>query len=107
MWTVDRKESMSPDGFIRVIVQEDGDACLTVGQGEVNAGILRVASVEFCTPMGGGGGSSRTHAALRLLAVAMARDNAEGLQDGRRGEFPGTEILDDSGFNHFVEQLKR
>jgi len=96
MWNVDRKESMSPDGFLRLHIQEDGDVRLTVGQGAVNSGCTRLASVEFCTPMTGEGGSSRTWAALRLLAIAMAKDNADREQDGRRREFPGAEILDDS-----------
>lgn len=91
---VDRKESMSPDGTLRLFIQDDGDVVVTVNQhvNELGQTELRSASVEFCT-YSGGGGSTNTHRALRQLAVAMAKDNEDPGQAGRRGEFPGTELL--------------
>lgn len=93
---VSRKESMSPDGFLRLHIQQDGDVIVAIRSGENDGGLdplLPFASVEFCTPFGGGGGSKYTHAALRNLALAMAKDNADPHQQGRAGEFEGKEIL--------------
>jgi hypothetical protein len=93
MWNVSRLESMSPNGFLRLHVQEDGDICVQVGEGDADGGIRQFASIEICTPMAGGGGSPRTHEALRQLAIAMAEDNADEAWRGRAGEFDGAEIL--------------
>lgn len=90
---VSRLESMSPDGFIRLFVQPDGDVIVTVAEGDERDGISKIASIEICTPAAGGGGSPRTYAALRNLAIAMAKDNADANWQGRVGEFRGEEIL--------------
>jgi hypothetical protein len=90
---VDRLESMSPNGFLRLHIQEDGDVIITVGESDQSGGFDGIASVEFCTPFGGGGGSPKTHKALVELAKAMAEDNADPVYHGRAGEFNGVEIL--------------
>lgn len=67
----ERRGDMSPNGLIRIILQDDGDVCLAV-VGENN----RFASIEFCT-LTGGGKSSRVRSALLILAEAIRRDNVE------------------------------
>ncbi len=76
MFIVDRKEDMSPDGYLKLIQEEDGDIIVTVLSGKRNGGILGSASVQFCTRTGGGR-SYRTREALQALMRAMARDNEE------------------------------
>ena len=93
MYSVSRKESMTPDGYLKLVIQEDGDVFVHVAKGGVNGGLMMFAGVEFCTPSTGGGGSTHTHGALHALAVAMARDNADALQQGRAGDFKGEELL--------------
>lgn len=78
----ERLESMSPRGFLRLIRQDDGDVVLTVGQD--NDGDFTYATIEFCTPFGGRGGSRRTYIALVQLAAAMAADNLDQYQAARR-----------------------
>lgn len=89
---VERKESMSPDGRLRLIIQDDGDVIVTVLESDP-MGSGSFASVEFCTPFSGGGGSSRTWDALRELALAMAEDNRDPQQQARCGEFLGEGIV--------------
>lgn len=98
----ERLESMSPQGFLRLMRQGDGDMVLSVGEGGCDGGLEQFATVEFCTPFSGGGGSSRTYAALIQLAAAMAADNLDDLQRNRRP--PG---LDESEQNAFVEWGKQ
>lgn len=72
-----RLESMSPIGFLSLYRQADGDVIVTVGEGrEGREGLKSVASVEFCTPGAGGGGSRKTWAALVQLMRAMAEDGS-------------------------------
>lgn len=101
MITVNRLESMSPRGFLRLIIQDDGDVVVTCQQQMENCSVadddraprgFRSATVEFCT-ISGGGGSKNTFRALRALAVAMAEDNADEFQQGRAGEWSGAELL--------------
>lgn len=69
---VARLEDMSPDGHLRVTLDNDNDVCVEVFDGK------RFCSVEFCNPGGGGGGqSSHTRAALIALMCAIEQDNAE------------------------------
>jgi hypothetical protein len=77
MKIVERHEDMSPDGFLRLIVQDDGDIIVAVvpDPGERDRG--RMPGVEFCVPGSGGGRSTHTLRALRALVEAMERDNAE------------------------------
>lgn len=82
-----RLESMSPAGFLRLFRQDDGDIIVVVGEGDPDGNIVSTSSVEFCTPITGGGGSSRTHRALIDLLVAMAEDNMDKYQDGRKPLF--------------------
>lgn len=76
-----RLESMSPMGFLRLYRQEDGDIVIAVC-GEWGD----CASVEFCTPGAGRGGSQHTYAALIQLMGAMAKDCLDPLQAGRTPE---------------------
>ena len=71
---VGRLEDMSPDGVLRVGLDNDGDAYVSVWT-ESGGG------VEFCTSGNGGGKSPRTREALLALMVAMESDNE---QDPRR-----------------------
>jgi len=66
---VERFEDMSPIGRLRLYCQDDGDLIVEVIDSNEN-----FAHVEFCMPMTGGGQSEHTHAALRHLMVAMAKD---------------------------------
>ena len=76
MRVVKRNEDMSRVGYLKVLVQGDGDIIVAVyPQEDEMVGIG--GSVEFCIPGTGGGRSPRTHAALRALAEAMERDNQE------------------------------
>ena len=97
-----RLESMSAVGFLRLIKEDDGDICLAIGSSDLNGGIRSVASIEFCTPGSGGGGSSRTYAALVNLAAAMAADNLDPMQSGRRPEG-----LTDADQHFFVSWTQR
>jgi hypothetical protein len=85
---VSRKEDMSPDGGMRLLMEPDGDICVFV----VNER-HQCAGVQFTTPFGGGGGSKRTYKALRALMRAMAEDNADPLAQNRAGEFGGALVL--------------
>jgi len=67
---VARKEDMSQNGRIRLLRQDDGDICVSIIDNDGN-----MASVEFCTPMRGGGVSPQTLAALDALALAIHEDN--------------------------------
>lgn len=91
---VDRKEDMSPEGYLRLIQQEDGDIILGVFEDDGDGKIIAHASVEFCTCVMGGGLSKLTLKALRNLAKAMAMDNKDGSH--KTGEFKGEIFLDDN-----------
>ena len=64
-----RLEDMSPNGHLRVSLDESGDAIVEVFNGEC------FASVEFCSGAGGGGKSPRIRQALIALMVAIEEDN--------------------------------
>lgn len=68
---VGRIGDMSPGDFMRVGLDSDNDAYVSVCGGD------GMGSVEFCQPGAGGGKSSRTRVALIALMVAMEQDNAE------------------------------
>ncbi len=67
---LERLEDMSVNGRLRLWLQDDGDVIVAIMQDNG-----KMTDVEFCTPGAGGGGSPRTWAALRQLAVAMKEDN--------------------------------
>lgn len=72
-----RKEDMSPDGELRLLMQDDGDIIVEVwGHNSCSQPLLRV-QVEFCSIGAGGGRSPHTREALIALAIAIAQDNAE------------------------------
>ena len=68
---VGRLGDMSPSAHLRVGLDSDNDAYVSVWDDKGGTGI------EFCTPGGGGGKSSRTRMALIALMVAMEADNAD------------------------------
>lgn len=79
----ERKEDMSPDGKLMLIVQADGDVIVSVTSSDEGTGAH--ASIEFCTPFSGGGGSPRTHKALLALVEAMQADNQDAACQQRSG----------------------
>jgi hypothetical protein len=74
MRRVDRREDMSPDGFLSIVEINDGDMLLTIAEGKLNGGIGKIVSAQFCTFVGGGQ-SPRTLVALKQLAEALSLDN--------------------------------
>lgn len=64
-----RLEDMSPNGHLRVSLDNCGDVSIEVFDGE------SFASVEFCSGAGGGGKSPRVRQALIALMVAIEADN--------------------------------
>lgn len=68
---VGRIGDMSPGNFLRVGLDSDNDAYVSVCDEE------GMGSVEFCVPGAGGGKSSRTRLALIALMVAIEADNVE------------------------------
>lgn len=83
----ERLESMSPRGSLELIKQPDGDMIVVVRQCNLDGIVTDMASVEFCTPFSGAGGSPKTHRALMMLMVAMAEDNLDDRSSARRPEF--------------------
>lgn len=67
---VGRFGDMNPDAFIRVGLDSDNDVYVSICDGN------SVSEIEFCTPGGGGGRSSRTRMALIALMCAIEADNA-------------------------------
>ncbi len=67
----ERPEDMSPTGRLTLYRQEDGDVIVQITTGERDDFVM--ASVEFCTPAGGGQ-SEQTWQALCRLMDAMADD---------------------------------
>lgn len=71
-----RHEDMSPDGRLHILVQRDGD--VIIGIEPSKEGLQHyVKSVEFCSIGSGGGRSPHTIKALRALAEAVAKDEAD------------------------------
>lgn len=68
-----RKEDMSPDGKLCMVMEDDGDICLSIIRG--NNG--RNRDVQFCSIGSGGGKSRHTLEALRNLMHAIELDNKE------------------------------
>lgn len=95
--SVDRPEDMSPNGVLTLHVQPDGDVVLVITQntdpmtGQPLHEVIE-ATVEFCTH-NGGGRSPRTLNALRELAVAMAKDNADAMNRAQCVRWDGKELL--------------
>lgn len=72
----ERNEDMSPDGKLRLIVQDDGDIIVAMNGRTMNDAPC-IAQLEFCSVGSGGGRSPHTREALRNLIVAIQRDNQE------------------------------
>lgn len=77
-----RYEDMSPDGYISLMVEEDGDVILMVQQGEVSGGLdnFHMATVQFCHAFGGGQSPNVRNALLHLIQ-AIQQDNKERPQN--------------------------
>lgn len=71
-----RREDMSPDGWMQVGVQNDGDVVVSF-QGRNCVGEPVLGCVEFCALGAGGGRSPHTRVALEELLAAMEKDNQE------------------------------
>lgn len=74
----ERREDMSPDGKLGLIVQDDGDIIVYITRATDECkrrGGPPMAGVEFCTVGSGGGRSPHTRKALFELIGAIARDN--------------------------------
>ncbi len=84
MVDIKRHEDMG-GGSLLLFKQEDGDWIIRL-VGRNIAGNLTTGSIEFCTPMTGGGASPKTWAALENLAQAMMEDNAAPSRFGLRAE---------------------
>lgn len=78
-----RREDMSTTGKLRVLIQEDGD--VVVALTAENHGSMRVAWVEFCAPLSGGGRSPATWKALHALYLAIEEDNHKDPRNGGKG----------------------
>ncbi len=83
---VERYEDMSPLGKLSIVIQEDGDVIVGIIPSDLETFETRgfIQTAEFCALGYGGGQSPHTLAALRQLAEAIERDNAEHPQH-RRG----------------------
>ena len=73
---VTRLEDMSPRGHMNLVLDGDGDVCISVKTGDQDGRITEWGHVEFCTGLGGGG-SPRTYRALLNLMQAMDDDNQD------------------------------
>ena len=71
-----RREDMSPDGKLCMVMEDDGDVCLSIYVGSENMG-KSFFGIQFCTPGTGGGKSPHVMAALRNLMKAIELDNKE------------------------------
>lgn len=72
-----RLEDMSPNGHLRVSLDNCGDVSVEVFDGKA------FASVEFCTGAGGCGKSPRVRQALIALMVAIEADNDADVSGAR------------------------
>ena len=71
-----RREDMSPDGELTLLMQPDGDI-IVVAQSTNEFGEYSETMVEFCEIGSGGGRSHHTRKALVALAEAIEKDNKE------------------------------
>ena len=72
-----RVEDMSNNGFVSLLIEDDGDVIITVmepGKPPFDGGMV---SAQFCTVGHGGGRSPNTRNALLALCHAIKRDNEE------------------------------
>lgn len=75
---VERRDDMSPDGKLTLMLQRDGDVVVSIVKGySDDMERFETADVEFCAGGGGGGRSMKTREALVALMVAMESDNEE------------------------------
>ena len=81
-WIVDevaRLGDMSPRRSLRIEAHRDGDVRLFIEEDGVPIGgyCKEGASIEFCSPSGGGGRSKNVCKAIYQLIKAIKKDNAE------------------------------
>lgn len=84
MMDISRPEDMGR-GSLLLFKQEDGDWIIRI-IGRNLADDLVTCSIEFCTPMMGGGSSPKTWEALEVLAQAMMEDDSSPRLFGLRAE---------------------
>ena len=82
---VSRREDMSAECTLGLFREDDGDWVVSAAIRNAEGQLEGIATVQFCTPGSGGGGSPHTFRALNFLAVAMAKDNADPGACGRAG----------------------
>lgn len=70
-----RKDDMSQSDSLELFREDDGDWIVTVKKRHSIGHVIAQASVQFCTPGSGGGGSTHTFEALSNLAMAMGKDD--------------------------------
>lgn len=73
---VARLEDMSQRGYLRLILEDDGDIVICTSGMRADR-VLPGSAVEFCTVGTGGGKSPKVRAALLALMCAIEQDNAE------------------------------
>ena len=73
---ISRFGDMDPYCRLEMLVQDDGDICLSIVPGP-NDESPHAADIEFCTIGIGGGQSPHTFKALCALFIAIQRDNKE------------------------------
>lgn len=76
----ERNEDMSPDGRLQVLIEDDGDAIITLIPPAESQ--RSYPSVQFCTYTGGGR-SPAVRTAIVKLAKAIADDNKENPISGK------------------------
>lgn len=79
-----RLEDMSPADSLELLREDDGDWIVTITKRDSIGTAIKLASVQFCTPGSGGGGSPRTWRTLALLALAMEGDDADEFAGNRK-----------------------
>jgi hypothetical protein len=82
---VSRKEDMSAQGQLGIVLDADGDIHVSVFEDDGDGNLERSSSVVFCDCGIRGGRSPRTMNALRELKIAMELDNKE--HANRAGDF--------------------
>lgn len=88
---IERKDDMSVGDSLIVAIDEGGDIHLSIN---ADGGMTEI---EFCTSGMGGGGSPKTHNALRQLFIAMYKDQLDQSNGGRAcGRYPAIVIEDNN-----------
>lgn len=71
-----RNEDMSPDGFLQVFIEDDGDVIVSICNGAKSVDEYSFAQAQFCA-YSGGGRSPKVREAVLALAMAIIEENQE------------------------------